>query len=150
MREIKFRAWMKNKMWKVEAIDFGRNGVDLRDDQGKGVYVEDSKELQLMQFTGLEDKQWKEIYEGDIVKFKSSEQGKQSEFYEQKHIVNFGNGGFYVGSIYFSECNRGEGNNFYRNTHTRGALDRDLYYVDFDFEVIGNIYENPELMEATP
>ena len=50
MREIKFRAWDGQKMWRVETWD------ELHDGS-----------LNVMQFTGLHDKNGTEIYEGDIV-----------------------------------------------------------------------------------
>jgi hypothetical protein len=105
----------------------------------------------------LVSKKWGNLYKCGVFDDMTSKtgwsietlEGKQEDYYEQKRIVNFGKGGFYLGSIYFSECNHGEGNNLYRNTHTRGAMDKDLYYIDFDFEVIGNIYQNLDLLERS-
>lgn len=80
----------------------------------------DSGNYEVMQFTGLKDKNGKEIYEGDIVRLEQWE----PEIYE----VVFNRGGF---------CFR----------HS----DTDVFYHDAKYiekgEVIGNIYENPELLQ---
>ena len=71
-REIKFRIWdIENKeMLKVQELDFeptfygGR--IAIRPDQSNDYF--DTEDMILMQYTGLHDKNGKEIYEGDIVK----------------------------------------------------------------------------------
>lgn len=73
----------------------------------------------LMQFTGLQDAKGNEIYEGDIVRIGS--------FVPQVWQVGFNRGGF---------CFFNEGDVFYN----------DIKYCE-DGEVIGNIYENPELLK---
>lgn len=110
MREIKFRAWdiVNKKMIQWESSFFGDVVWGMTGDK----YVE-------MQFTGLKDKNGKEIYEGDIVKLE--------QWNPSIAEVVFDRGGF---------CFR-----FKKD---------DTYYPDGKYleegEVIGNIYENPELL----
>jgi len=106
MREIKFRAWDKDikKMLEVNFYQY------IFFQYLHYTYPQDNT---LMQFTGLFDKEGKEIYEGDIVI--EGYKGKYGT-YEVKWNVK----GFNLGSE-----------------------DGDEY------EVIGNIYENPELLERS-
>ena len=126
MREIKFRAWDKEnkKMMKVSSLSLENKEIAVREN---GTYhFFRMQNLELMQYTGLKDKNDKEIYEGDIVLVKP---GGISTWY--KTVVKFKEGGFIAGLIngedYFYIFNPG--------------FDSD------DFEVIGNIYENKNLLE---
>lgn len=75
-REIKFRVWdVENKeMLEVQELDFeptfygGR--IAIRPDQYSDYF--DTEDMILMQYTGLHDKNGKEIYEGDIIRIKNS------------------------------------------------------------------------------
>lgn len=117
MREIKFRAWEKNlkEIIPVENIDFQDRMIN------KNSAWRTFEEIELMQYTGLKDKNVKEIYEGDILNIflgeKLTETSKVS--YSEKDAS------FFIGYVYVG--------GYVRN--------------NFTFEVIGNIYENPNLLK---
>jgi len=138
MRDIKFRAWdktYKRMNYKVQVgnTDYADKNytcnsiwVDYADNKSVGWMNADDKCIDLMQYTGLKDKNGKEIYEGDILK--SESWGKGSRLLNPYHVVKWGNCGWkaegYNGSIRVSP-----------------SLD-----IKPDFEIIGNIYETPELL----
>ena len=132
-REIKFRAYdYEKKRMEFNVTPDPSRFAHLWVDCGiSGEHRDGSDERysDLMQFTGLKDKNGKEIYEGDILK---STPGWATFFIDDKRehisVVEFVGSGFkgnYSGTLY--------------------NLDRlDMAYT----EVIGNIYENPELLET--
>ncbi len=126
MREHKYRAWDKYKkqMLPVSDISFGDDGRALTvvfQTSPKGKYYHglvDGENGILMQFTGLKDKQGKDIYEGDILLVRF---GKHTVEVRWK-VTGFGF--------------------FNLGTHQWQLL----YVADLkQIEVIGNIYEHPEL-----
>ena len=145
MREIKFRAWDKEgkRMLSISEIDFHQKhiwGVWRESDIRQGNYKLLFDECILMQFTGLKDKNGKEIYEGDIVKYKHITGFNAEEDYEQG-ADDMGSESEYIKAIEFKN---GE---FY--PRPAGYFPDDGYYAwrNWDFEVIGNVYENPELLK---
>lgn len=120
-RVIKFRAWDSDNNSLVEP-----NKVAVHFDGELWIKVSTTymmkvkrKDFKLMQYTGLKDKNGVEIYEGDII------YSKCKEFdIDDIQVVEYKNGCFTVGL--------------------------GLLYESLDIcEVIGNIYENPELLETT-
>jgi len=128
MREIKFRAWdnIDKRMITVNGMIATKLGAvvsenTLEDDM---VYISD---YELMQYTGLEDKNGKEIYEGDIVAIEMY--NNVSDKWDKIHN----------GEVKYCED---------RFLATYGDTGRcSLSFLPTHIEVIGNIYENPELIE---
>jgi len=123
MRIIKFRAWADDEMF---------NWKELREDYWDTFEagVDGDKSIILMQYTGLSDKNGNEIYEGDIIKT------HHEEFFN-KETKNGYNAYDEFGEVVFeSRCwmiadkKHGKNNRFYLHS-----------------EIIGNIYENPELIK---
>jgi hypothetical protein len=141
MREIKFRAWDKNKgkMFSAEEVRdskgdllaVGLHGLPIvidrdsfRDDEIIGWNIDHY--ITLMQFTGLVDKHGKEIYEGDIIQRVNIKvpllvrwNQKEARFDVAKDPDNFN-----ATVIWYTQL------------------------IEEEYEVIGNIYENPELMRG--
>lgn len=130
-REIKFRVWdVENKeMLNVQELDFeptfygGR--IAIRPDQYSDYF--DTEDMILMQYTGFNDRCGKEIYEGDIVRCKKYIGGNFVDYCIEKGFVEFKDGEF----------------GLYRKQGYYQSLKKFLEY-DYELEVIGNIYDNPE------
>ena len=121
MREIKFRAWVKDATTGERMC----NRVRWLDLDNQRICTESGMqpdEFILMQYTGLKDKNGREIYEGDILI------GKERELICVVTVV-WDRSGYWTYKGYSKEL--------------RGGYLTDLRRV----EVIGNIYENPELLE---
>ena len=121
MREIKFRAWHKEKkiISEVLGIDILHKEIFFSNGDVDYCEISDFKYIELMEYTGVKDKNGKEIYEGDIFHIGS------------KKIL-------YV--VEWIDC--GLKGRQIRNKSWIG-----LNYWKEDIEVIGNIYENPELLK---
>ncbi|WP_165005263.1 YopX family protein [Enterococcus sp. ZJ1668] len=121
-----YRAW-DNKTKSIRdvlVIDWLNGLVDLED----GIIERDFKEIQLMQSTGLKDKNGVEIFEGDII---GSQDKDRPNWYVSHHEIVWHDAGFMGKQICSSSF---IGLDFW----TRGAN---------GYVVIGNIYENPELLK---
>jgi uncharacterized phage protein (TIGR01671 family) len=136
MREIKFRALIEKRrihndrvirereIVKVESIDFNTGRIKypiLSDVHGSQKEVHP---LELIQYTGLKDKNGVEIYEDDII-----------EGFDPKYL----GGDRYVGRVFYWD----EEAAFYHGFH-EGRPPKRMWK---DVKVIGNIYENPELIK---
>lgn len=126
MREIKFRIWdVENKeMLNVQELDFeptfygGR--IAIRPDQYNDYF--DTEDMILMQYTGLHDKNGKEIYEGDIVNAK----------YKKVEITG-------IVKYDADYCE-------YR-IYNKNETEYMYLWKNINLEVIGNAYDNPELLK---
>lgn len=130
----KFRVWMKSLKWMCDVtnISFDSKFVDICQQGDTERYTEMSvefDEITLMQSTGLFDKNGKEIFEGDVI----------STYIDNLVIQRDNLLGFYV--------ELDEKRNHFAETVDIEYLD--LFAKDFGVavEIIGNIYENPELLE---
>jgi uncharacterized phage protein (TIGR01671 family) len=143
-RVIKFRAWHKGQMFnnvnvingayaveenpEKEGLNVLVNGVGYYSDWACHRVYHDSP---LMQYTGIKDKEGVEIYEGDIAIDKDG-----------LHFT-VGIGG------YFSKESAGNGVHYYQiGEKDYWAIEANSFNKETNFKVIGNIYENPELLEA--
>jgi len=132
MREIKFRAWQKGNSIRraemlipsvVNCIRYFRednyNSVSVVKGYDNHYTLIGEEEVILMQYTGLKDKNGKEIYEGDLLRW--------------------WNGRELIGSTKVVESTSGGWNPFIDDCQTDGS---------WHYKVIGNIYENPELLNS--
>ncbi len=129
MREIKFRAWATeggnmyyDVCWDMQGgiiakTKFGEELIGGKEDDGTMQYCI------LMQYTGLKDKNGKEIYEGDIIR----------ETHSSAHIPRW-----FVGVVEWCD---GVGAWSWEHGEDWGMI------YSHGVEVIGNIYENPDLLK---
>ena len=135
MRDIKFRAWDNNEEWMVDDMLLSFDGEILTDDVQphdtpyKEIELADEGRYELMQYTGMKDVKGDEIYEGDIV--------HDDEFI---YLVGFG---VFTDDNDFQEPTQGQTGFYIVDIHT----DETFPFYSMRYRVIGNIYENPELLE---
>ena len=146
MRGIKFRAWDKKKktMMPIIEIDWEYKEVKFREWESKDCENETVsdwarlEDTELMEFTGCKDKNGKEIYEGDMLRYRYSSTDFKGavEFHDKILKIGWeGDEERFVGFI------------------LRG-IDKDgrVWFIAMpnteDIEIIGNIYENPKLLKG--
>lgn len=122
---LKFRAWDKlgKEMHKVSAIDFSSKSARIIrlagvQSNGKGDHKRWHSSVELMQSTGFKDVNGVEIYEGDIV---------QDSYSGEVSFIEFKEGAFYITCSNVTEL---------------------ISENDDIIEIIGNIFENEELLEV--
>lgn len=127
MREIKFRIWVKDRkeIFEVVLINYVSKKVTyILEKIGHLLSIRDAKfnDIEFMQYSGLKDKNNKEIYEGDVLSNGND---------EKPYKVIFENGSF-------------------RAEFEGDFEEYSFYLIDIvaqHCEIVGNIYENPELLK---
>lgn len=131
-RVIKFRIWDVTELRYIEVYDMDPNGQWVhvaRDDQCHLVNNPEKTEFILEQFTGLLDKNDKEIYEGDVVKIHEFREYLGGS-YPGQYIV----WPEYILLVEWKGPDQGYGIGYF--SHRRQGI-----------EIIGNVHENPELLK---
>lgn len=126
MREFKMKAWLKKekKMVAIIGIDFNYEYIRYTEDSNlfnENYKTAEFKDIELLQFTGLKDNGGQELYEADVIKF------------------NDGIDDIYGLISYDDE------DGAYRVSYAN--ITEHLSEREGDFEIVGNIFENPDLHE---
>lgn len=126
MKEFKMKAWLKKekKIVAIIGIDFNYEYIRYTEDDNlfnSDYKVAEFKDIELLQFSGVKDKVGQELYEADVIKF------------------NDGIDDIY-GLISYDDD---EGT--YRVSYEN--ITEHLSEREGDFEIVGNIFENPQLHE---
>ena len=126
MKELKIKAWLKKekKMVSIIGIDFNYGYIRYTEDDNlfnSDYKVAEFKDIELLQFTGLKDNGGQELYEADVIKF------------------NDGIDDIY-GLISYDDEDA-----TYRVSYEN--ITEHLSDREGDFEIVGNIFENPDLHE---
>ena len=157
-REIKFRAWDKitKKIYYVSSLYFDKEfniyNIDLMDRQNKLLecLTRTLNEIELIQYTGLQDKNNKPIYEGDILEWGIIPCGSNTD-------------GPYIGSPVVVEYTKNffgfrcyGADKHYKNKSSKHIIKRSNHIWGWElpdnkisyFKIIGNIYEHKNLLEV--
>jgi uncharacterized phage protein (TIGR01671 family) len=121
-REIKFRAWNRNTKKMVYASP---------------MHIFSQGDYEIMQYTGLKEKNGKELFEGDIVEWDDGSDGK----WRRRCEVGWNKAHYTLIGYWYDVANPTEKHPVSFNF---GAF---AYEKDGELEVIGNVYENPEFLE---
>ena len=148
MREIKFRGKDYNNKWRYGDL------VQEKWGQGKAIMIKKDKtawsvlEATVGQYTGLKDRNMKEIYEGDIVKRSLRDKENNKIFFEDFYVIIFEKATFQYKGIREYHINKTGEKRWKKKKETYRQDLGSNFGVDIkDIEVIGNIYDNKNLLE---
>lgn len=134
MREIKFRVWNKNTSTMVDSYKITPLALSVDQD---GIFLPFSDQYVLMQYTGLKDRNGKDIYEGDIVRRGAEMPKNLPRGLQNIYTIVFEEGCFVCAEMNGLGIGEGWGVKFVASSYQS------------ELEVIGNIYKNPELLERS-
>ncbi len=126
MKEFKMKAWLKkeNKMVNIIGIDFNYEYIRYTEDGNlfnENYKIAEFKDIELLQFTGAKSKAGQEVYEADVIKFNDG----IDDIYG---LISYDD----EDAVYCVS---------YENVIEH------LSNMAGDFEIVGNIFENPDLHE---
>jgi uncharacterized phage protein (TIGR01671 family) len=125
-KRFQFRVWHKKKdhMYKNVAVGVGESKVGYKMSGRKRYVWERTEDVVINQYTGYKDSKGNEIFEGDILKF-----GKSRPYLATVHWIDY--------QFVFKK----KGSSSYTDKFTHWGRVNNV-------EVLGNIYENPELLKS--
>lgn len=123
MTELKFKAFFKvdGRIYEALSIDFANKEVTLWDKETAVNFEASFDEIELIQYTGVNDKNGKEIYTGFLVKW-----GLRT------YKICF-DCGFYMHDL--------------SRINPEYPITKEFKEAPEEFEIVGNIYENPEILK---
>ena len=151
----KFRAWHSElgRMMSIKNMWFQDScleELELNDSVMNDYITAYPDEIKLMQSTSLKDKNDKEIFEGDILKFNDEWEDYCQEGYVDgsSEGINYVLIGSEMTYFIFEKTKYPDSSLFYYVNEEHLTFQEVMEDDEFEFEVIGNIYENPELLEV--